>query len=53
MNIIDVMTSHLLPIHIATLISTVGIVSLQVLAINYHRCVIQGTTVAIVSIVVG
>jgi len=50
---IDVLTTNPITLEIATFISTAGIVSVEVLAINYHRHVIQGTTVVVVTIVAG
>ena len=50
---IDVLTTNLITLEIATIISTAGIVSLEVLALNYHRYVMQDTTVVVVTIVAG
>ena len=50
---IDVLTTNLITLEIATIISTAGIVSLEVQAINYHRYVMQVTTVVVATIVAG
>jgi len=52
-NMIEKATIILPTLDIATHVYTVGIVSLEELAIHYRKCVIQGITVVVATIVAG